>query len=282
MSTIWTMPGKLGDAILQFPVARQWSRQTGKKFTLWLDEKTLKPLERLFASQDCVECVEFKPGIASYHIGGQPWHFDLKTEDTLDHVVYHLGFRQFPDRQITLQTALDVPVHIDVKQLSQPALIIPDPLPGNRVVLHATFTTHQSGTPKFWRFLRDIKADLEEMFDEVIFVGTADERARAMELYPGGTCGPECVWGEFDDHGDFYELARLLAGSRLVIGPGSCGVALASVLGVPAIRVHDPIGEAPRIIWSGLGPNQWNEEEKDLRRLWPGIKEALKVPVASG
>jgi len=271
------MPGKKGDAILQWPVARQWSRQTGKKFVLWLDETELKPLERLFASQDCVDHVEFKPGITSYHCGGQPWHFDLRTEDTLDHIVYHLGFRQFPERQITLQTALDVPVHIDTKELSQPSILIPDPLVANRVVIHATFATHQSGTPKMWRFLRDIKADLEEMYDEIVFIGRAEERSRAKELYPGGTCGPECVWGDFEDGGDFYELARLIAGSRLVIGPGSCGVALAGVIGVPAIRVHDPIGEAPRVIWSGLGPWQWNEEEKALRAMWPEIRDQIKM-----
>jgi hypothetical protein len=62
-----------------------------------------------------------------------------------------------------------------------------------------------------------------------------------------------------------------MAGSRLVIGSGSSGVALASVLKVPTLRVHDPIGNAPKVIWAGLGDNQWNEEEVALRRLWPEI-----------
>ena len=54
-----------------------------------------------------------------------------------------------------------------------------------------------------------------------------------------------------------------------MIAAGSSVAALASVLHVPCVRVHDPIGEFPKVIWSGLGENQLNETELSLRKLWP-------------
>ncbi len=266
MATVFSCPGKKGDALLQYPVAMQWSKMTGKRFTLWLDENSLKPLERLFGSQECVEAVVFKPGITSYHLGGQPWDFGLQTQDFKDNTIYHLGFRQPPERQITLQTAMAVPFHLDTAKLAQePSLSIVGPLTANRVVLHGTFQSHHTGVPKFWTFIRDIRKDLEERFDEITFIGTQAETARALELYP--------QWNAFDDKGDFYDTARLVAGSKLVIGSGSVGVVLAGALKVPSIRVHDPIGEWPKVIWSNLGPGQVNETEQDLRRLWPELRK---------
>lgn len=265
MSTIFTCPGKIGDCFLQYPVAYQWAKQNGKRFTLWLDEKSLAPLKGLFETQACVEAVELKPGIQNYSCGGQPYTFDLKTEDIVGHTVYHLGFRRFPERQITLQTALDVFPTMETAPLAEPSILVDHGEPKNRLVLHGTFTSHMSGVPRFWRFLYDHREELEERFDDIVFTGPADDVARARELYPN--------WGSFNDMGDFLGLARFMAESRLVIGSGSCGVALASVLGVPAVRVHDPIGEAPRVIWSGLAPNQLNDTEIGLRTSWPEFRD---------
>lgn len=270
MSLIVSFPGKIGDTLLQWPVAYQLAQQRGAKLTLWLDAGTLKPLDRLLASQACVECVEFKPGIQNYSCGGQPWDFGLKTEDVVGHEVYHLGFRGFPQRQITLQTALDSGLQLDTDRLaSEPSLTVP-PLenqPGRYVVLHGTYQSHMTGCPRFWYALRNMRKDLEANFDRIIWTGTADERARSLELYPD--------WDEFDDGGDFHELARLMAGASLVVGAGSSGVALAGALKVPCVRVHDPIGDAARVIWSNLGDNQWNETEADLRVRWPDIIQSL-------
>jgi len=265
MSVVFTLPGKLGDALLQYPMAYRWSQENNKRFSLWLDERELKPLVNLFKAQACVETIELKPGIENYNCGGQPYHFNLKTENFIGHTIYHLGFRKFPERQITLQTALDVFPNMNTEPLSQPSLFVDDVKPVDRLVLHGTFTSHQSGVPRFWRFLRDHYKELEGLFDEIVFTGPPADRARALELYPD--------WRQFDDGGDFLELARLMAGSRLVIGAGSCGVALASVLGVPAVRVHDPIGDLPKVIWSGLGANQLNDTEIGLRKSWPEFRD---------
>jgi hypothetical protein len=131
VSTVFTFPGRAGDACLQFPVAYQWSKVTGQKFTCWLDERSCKMVKPLFEAQPCVESVEFKPGIESYNCGGQPFHFDLPTSAFEGHTVHHLGFRSFPNRQITLETAenFNAGIEIDREALaSEPTLRVHDPI----------------------------------------------------------------------------------------------------------------------------------------------------------
>lgn len=266
MSLVFTMPGKIGDSLLQWPVVYWYCRQNEVKATLWLDEHTLRPLVNLYASQPCVEAVELKPGIKSYHMGGQPWEFDLTTKDHLDHEIYHLGFRKFPQRQITLEVLDQIPLHIERPKDAKSLMVTERIGAGPRLVLHGNFVTHQSGVPGFWRFISDRKEELEQIFGpEIYFVGTPAERKRARELYPD--------WRSFDDGGDFLHLAEFIASSSLMIACGSSNVVLAGLLGIPAIRVHDPIGDNPKVIWSNLGENQMNELEVDLRRLWPEFRD---------
>lgn len=262
MSLVFTMPGKKGDALLQWPVVYQYCKAHQTSCTLWLDEGSLKELVPLFEAQPCVDAVVLKPGVQNYTCGGQPFDFGIATAEYVDNQVIHLGFRQFPQRQITLQTLHDAPFELDSVALCQePSLIVHEPLHGNRVVLHGTFQSHHTGSPRFWRFLNRVKDDLEDRFDEITFVGSAMERERALEVYPG--------WSDFDDGASFLELAKLVSGARLVIGSGSCVVALAGALKIPCVRVHDPIGDAPKVIWSNTGENQINETEVALREKWP-------------
>jgi len=85
-------------------ISKMVDKMTGKKFHFWMDEKTCKGLVPLIKFQDGVESVECKSGIESWHMGGQPYHFDLPTEAYDGKEIYHLGMRQFPARQITHQT----------------------------------------------------------------------------------------------------------------------------------------------------------------------------------
>ena len=274
---VFTASGKIGDALLQWPVAYQWSKLTGRRFHLWMDEKTCGPLVPLLEAQPCVEEVKLIPGIEHWKLGGQPFDFGLKTEDHLEYEIYHLGMRRFPDQQITQQTLAWLPFDIDKDKLAQePSIEVDGVEPANRLVLHGTFRSHLTGTPSFWRFLNRVKLGLAQRFDEVYFTGTPEERSRAMELYGGATDQRakgvfKAEWKEFDDHGSFLELARLMAGAKMVIGSGSCGVVLAGALKIPSLRVHDDIGSAPRVIWSNLDELQFNETERDLRELWPYI-----------
>lgn len=273
MSLVFTLPGKAGDALHQYPVAYWYCQQNNTKCTLWLDEHTLKPLVPLFASQPCVESVVLKSGIQNWTCGGQPWDFGLDTSVHLDHEIYHLGMRKFPSRQITLETLEQVPLHIEHHD-DQKCLMVVAGEPKNRLLLHGTFLTHSSGVPSFWRFLADIREQLESEFEEIVFIGNEGEQARALELYP--------EWKAYDDRGNFLHVAEYMASSRLVIGAGSCMVALAADLGVPSVRVHDPIGDHPKVIWSNLGHNQINETERDLRAgAWSRFWEEWVAPYST-
>lgn len=267
--TVFTFPGKIGDAFLQFPVAAQWARQTGKKFKCWLDMHSLKPVENLFQSQTFVTGVEFKPGIENYLCGGCPWHFDLDTKDYEGKTVYHLGFRQFPQRQITLETVENakLPIQIDIKQMTEtPAFDVGDVAKSNRLILHGQpVYVHNRSTPGFWKFLHSIKAELDSLFDEIVFVGNERDREVGKRTYP--------EWETYDDGGDFLVTAKLIAGSRCCIGVGSSVVALSGVMCIPTIRVHDSIGTYPKVTWSVLGDNQLNDTELELRTSWPGFRD---------
>ncbi len=281
-----TFPGKIGDALLQWPVIYQHAKTSKTSFHCWLDEHSLMPLVNLLKAQACVEGVELRPGIEHWRCGGQPWDFGLTTDDYVQHEVIHMGMREFPREQITLQTVKWTQLRIDTAALAhEPSLVVvpPDELMQRTdyIVLHGTFASHVSGTPGFWRFLYQIAPWITETFERAIFVGTPSERARARQLYPGikGMANGNAVaawtgWSDFDDGGDFLPLASLVSGARMVIGSGSSVVTLAGALKVPCIRVHDAIGEAPKVIWSNLGPNQINETALELRKgAWERFRE---------
>ena len=278
MSTVFTFPGKMGDAILQWPVAFHYAKQTGNKVELWLDETTCKPLVPLFEAQPCVEKVKLVGGVENYNCGGQPFHMNLATSEFNGHTIYHLGMRSFPMRQISLQTLTDskVPVTVTPEEFAEtPSLIVDGVEPANRLVIHGTsICTHNRQTPLMWKFLSSIWAECVGMFDQVVFVGTPDNRETGLREYPN--------WQEFDDGGDFLKLARLVAGSRLMIGVGSAPITLAGALKVPSIRVPDRIGEdAPRMIWDNLGSNQLNRPDIELRTEWPAFRDKWLSPVAA-
>lgn len=282
MSTVFTFPGKSGDAIMQFPVAYQWAKKTGKKFTAWLDERSCRLVAPLFEAQPCVEKVEYKAGVTGYGCGGQPWHFGLETKDLEGFTVYHMGMRSFPQRQLTLQCLEDakLPIEIDKASLSMESCFSVGPVEkANRVILHGQpICPHTKGSPQFWKFLFSIYPYLRGNFDEIVFVGDEGDREIALRTYPEAS--------SFDDQGNFLTLAKLIAGSRLVVGGGSSVVALGGALKVPTIRVHDQIGSHPKVIWSNLGDNQLNNTEIELRAAWPEFKqrwlEKSTVEVVSG
>lgn len=271
MATVMTMPGKCGDAVMQWPVAFHYHRQTGDRVTLWMDEKTCKSLVPLFEAQPGVEEVKLISGIENYSCGGQPFHFDLPTSAFAGNSVYHLGLRAFPVRQLSLQSLQDskVPVTVSPEDFANtPSLVVGEVEKKNRLVVHGqSVCPHNGQTPTMWRFLSSIAPELESMFDDIVFVGSEADREVGLSVYPH--------WSQYDDGGDFLKLARLIAGSRFMIGVGSSPVTVAGALKVPSIRVHDRIGnDAPKVIWSNLGGNQLNATYIELRNLWPGFRDA--------
>lgn len=256
-------------------MAHQYCLQNNKKCTLWLDKASLAPLVPLFEAQPCVEAVELKDGIEHYNCGGQPYHFGMKTDGYQGHEVYHLGMKSFPQRQITLQTLVWVPLLIDRSEIAETVSLEVGPVDKvDRLVLHGTFKSHHTGVPSFWKFLFDHAKELEELFQEIVFVGTKPEIERAAEVYPPSENGAKPKWSTFDDGGNFLELAKFVAASRCVIAAGSSVATLGGALKIPTLRIHDPIGDHPKVIWSNLGHNQMNETETTLRTKWPEFREA--------
>ena len=266
MSTVFTFPGKMGDALMQWPVAYQWAKKTGQKFQVWMDEQTCAPLVKLFEAQPCVESVKLIGGVENWNCGGQPFHMNLPTSAFEDHTVYHLGLRNFPARQITLQTLNDVKLNVEIDKTAlaeERSLHTKFYGPENRLVIHGQgVCPHNRTTPTVWKFLSGIREELESIFGRIYVVGSPDDREVARMTYPN--------WGEFDDGGSFYELAKFIADSRAVIACGSSVAAMAGALKVPCIRVHDVVGnDCPKVIWTNLGRNQLNETEIGLRKEWP-------------
>lgn len=274
MSTVFTFPGKMGDALHQWPIAHHWHKQTGKPFQVWLDEKTCKPLVNLFSMQPGVELVKLVEGVESYNCGGQPFHLNLPTSAFDEHTIYHLGLRGFPVRQLTLECLQTsrVPVTLSAETLATERSLVTAsddaPKPGVRMlVLHGQPAyAHTGTTPTFWKFLAGIRREIDDLFDGVIFVGAPRDLEVAERTYPD--------WRRFDDEGDLLRTANIVAHADCMMGCGSAPIVLAGLLRVPAIRVHDPIGkDAPKVIWSNLGEDQLNATEIELRKEWPLFRE---------
>ena len=272
--TVFTFPGKAGDAIHQWPVAYWWARENQKKFTCWMDERSCSMVAPLFAAQPCVEKVEFKPGIEGYQCGGQPYSFDVPEAEYQGKDVTHLGFQHFPQRQITLETLENVKLGLAVTQdelAEVPSIEAPGEVEGfepdeNICLLHGqAIYSNTKGTPKFWTFLSDIQDELPELFSRIVFVGNARDREVGLRLYPG--------WEAFDDKGSFLELAKLMKMAKLVIGCGSSVVSLAGAMKINSVRVHDPIGDYPRQLWDNLQINHLNLPEAELRDAWPKFRD---------
>ncbi len=271
MKMTFTSPGKLGDCLMQWPLAFWWHRETGQPFDFWMDEKTCKPLVKLIQAQPGVADVKLQPGIQGYAVGGQPWHFGFDGTEHQDRQITHLGLRAFPQRQLTLQCREDIALTLNVNQqdlAETPSLVVPELPKAKRLVLHGMgICPHTKQTPGFWKFVAKQRHEFERRYDEIVFVGTPSDREIGLTTYPN--------WKEFDDHGDFLELGSYMKASEMVIGCGSSPIVLAGCLKVPAIRVHDDIGNAPKVIWSNLGSNQINETEFGLRQAYADFLQAV-------
>ena len=264
---VFSFPGKAGDALMQWPIAYWWAKEKGEQFICWMDEKSTKLVAPLFAAQPCVKSIEYRPGITHYACGGQPWHFGAAEGEYNGYLVHHLGFRTIPQRQLTLETLNNAQLGLSVTQdtlASIPTLEVEAEVTDQRIcLLHGQpIYGHTRRTPQFWKFLSDHADDLEKRFDRIIFVGDQRDREVGLRTYP--------TWETFDDHGNFLNLAKLMKASKLVIGVGSSVVSLAGALKVPSVRVHDPIGDLPKVLWSNLQKNHLNLTEIDLRDEWPG------------
>lgn len=258
MSVLWTFPGKLGDALLEWPVARHWSKLMGRRFEVGLSEMT-EPLKPLFACQENVRHVKvFRDRIKDFSVGGQPSDFKFTKADYKEwDQVFHAGMLAFPNSQITEFTAKCLRIPHDADDFREPSIVLPgtnqfDLNPG-RVLLHGKKLSNQGGDPRFWAFAGRLvrSGTLARYFPEIQVIGT-DEEIRDARSRLG-------VNSYFTDGGDWLKLAYYIKASGLVIDAGSGIAPLAGALGVPCIRIHDDINGLNHDIWSNQPtPHQLN------------------------
>lgn len=268
MSTVFTMPGKMGDALLQWPVVRAWLDQRGQSCELWVDEKTCSGLVELFEAQPGVTGCKTIGGVENYRVGGQPFHMNIDHKQLEGRTVYHLGMRQFPQRQITQQALLDSRCGINDPLRWNPSLEAGGEVGSeDRLVLHGqAMCGHSQATPQFWKFYAGVRETCEEEFASISFVGSPDDLDVAHQFISRLPAESAAKYSLFRDGGSILRCAEHMQNSRAFIGCSSSMAALAGALGVPAIRVHDPIGDHPKAIWSNLGDNQVNDTEVGLRK----------------
>lgn len=256
---LWTFPGKIGDAILQFGVMRGWLDATGKGADVQISE-IVEPIGKILEIQPGVESVKVATNrITSYHMGGQPWDFGYKADELNGYSgVYHCGLRSFPTTQITKFTrdALGLEDVVSDQALEKPCLQVPAiaGLGERRLLIHPRRVGQHGGDPLFWSVMRRLlDQGLRERFGSLVVVGTREERLDAQARLGLRT--------SFADGGDWLALAQYVQGAALLIDAGTGVAPLAAALGVPCIRIHDPIGNHPKEIWSNPQPNQLNYDE---------------------
>jgi hypothetical protein len=246
--TLVTFPGKLGDALAQWPPAYQWAKATGEKFDVMIDERIAR-IRPLLEVQPCVESVVVVRRVRNVLCGGQPWHMDLTVaEHERWPQVFHMGLRRMPEKMLTLQAAENIPISFDEATLSEQSLFVGPRETTNTLVVHGTSWCHYNIRirPRVWDVLAHLRPWIEERFTRVQFVGKPDEMLEMMEIYG---------WPQemFSDIG-LLATAGIMNNAAFVIGAGSMGVVLAACLAVPSLRVHDPIlGDEDFTLWSNVG-----------------------------
>lgn len=274
MKVMWTFPGKLGDAFLQWPVAKCWANEREQKITVGL-AKQIAALEPVFRLQPEVEDVVLLDGIHSFHMGGQPFDFDFSKKDYEPwDEVYHAGFANFPTYQITQFVRDQMGLRIPAALLESARIELGPREPQGYLAIHATPKSNNGELPRVKPLLRACRHGIAKRFSAVWSVGVREDWASTDDWIDSTP---------FDDGGDWVKLGRFLLGANLVIACGSSMAAYAGALGVPCVRVHDTIGNNLNpAIWSNLGPDQYNFTSLRLQPLMEVIQKYAEPRNAGG
>ena len=248
-----TFPGKIGDALMQWPCAYFYWKETGNKFTVLLDQ-SISCLKNLFTFQECVKEVLILDRMENWRCGGQPYDFALtKEEKSKWDNIYHMGFRQLPEKQLTLQAAENIPIKSDREEFSKQSIFVGDRKLKSALIVHGSAGTHHGihAKPRVWDVFGVCEGFFRKAFDEIIFVGNKEDSDTKDTLGYEGTF--------LDDGGDLLPTAAIMNGAEFVLGAGSCMVALAGTLGIPSLRIHDPLwGAEDYRLWGFLGKQHGN------------------------
>lgn len=253
---LFTFPGKLGDALHQWPIAKTWAEENGQQIEVGLG-RTAWPLKALLASQPCVSMVHLLEGITNEDNGGQPWHFGWGEYDKREwELVFHLGFRGFPTRGLMRETYGLVatghpdyyrPLKTPFEQIWATPSVEPYWRPPEGVllplILHGTKTR-----PTFYKAMIRCWRILEKNFSPIVWAGKPDEWPQPATFQGDGL--------------PIVEVAQRISYSGLVFAASSGIAALAGAQGAPCIRIGEP-QLLPHEIWNNPGPNQWSVKFDD-------------------
>lgn len=237
---LFTFPGKMGDALHQWPIARQWALENDTKIEVGLG-RTAHCLAELLTQQSVVKEIRLLGGIKNEDNGGQPYDFGWGDDRKEWDEVFHLGFRNFPTRGLMRETYDLVPLKASFEEVWNTPSIEPFWKPPEGVlrplILHGTKTR-----PEFYKAMIRCFRILEKHFQPIVWAGRPDEWPQPAD---------------FDGDGlPIVEVANRISYSGLVFAASSGIAALAGAQGAPCIR----IGEKhllPSEIWDNPGRFQW-------------------------
>lgn len=244
---IATFPGKMGDVFLQWPVARAYAKANGGAIDIGLPPD-MGSIGQLMSIQDEVDEVTFLHGINKRSWKMDPPEMGIEKKPFMRwQQQLEMGFRDFPDDQITLYTAKCM--GLPVEGLDKPSIYVGAAKTQDYCVLHGTaFSISCSTVPRFWDCLDKWRTKLEKKFKRLIFIGAPDDLKLAEGL----------GYETFSDDGNILASAQAIRDARFLIGSSSSMAALGSVMGVPLLRIHDPIEGLKKRVHDLLLPNQLN------------------------
>jgi hypothetical protein len=241
----FTFPGRMGDLLMQWPVAYQWHKKTGEQFRVVTCEHWNMPrMLPLLETQKCVAEVTVMSGIINDDsCGGQPWHFNLKEDPDY----FHMGYQDRPNMQLTDFTLKYFPEPLDRDAvLNEASLDMGERNPQNYCVFFAK--PHQN-----WETALELMQKVTDRFDKVYVIGLPEDLSYICQNVPD-TCWQK--WHNVDSKTpDLLSDARLIRDARVVITINSLVPTISNVLKVPTVVVHRA---QPFQTYSNTGPNQFN------------------------
>lgn len=231
--TVFTLPGKLGDNIFKIPVVYQYCKQNNiNKVDICLDKKS-RILIDFLKTQNYINTAFYLDGILNYDMGGQPYNFGEETNGFLQNTykkVYHLGFREYPYYNLTIESVIqsDIPIKLD-NLLIEPSLNI-NFLTDKYLILHFEISGDNKNTlhrqKESIECVEQIIEKLTLIFPKIFIISTERDLSIYSNLLKYNNINI------LNDNGNLFQTAKLLAESYFIGTFGSMW-ALKSIIGGP-------------------------------------------------
>ncbi len=248
---LFTVPGRLGDALFRLPIAYQYALEHKITVDICLDH-TLVCMIPLLQKQTWVRTVFYEAGIYRWDNGGQPYDFGGHPDFKLWPQVYHLGYRNPPNGNLTMssyrQSEVPLSPEREARLLVSSCIHCPADLPirpPRDLCVHVSAGIDHS-SPNTARRNKDALATIMPVidklafhFDKVLLVGRGDTDETR---YLMGLGHPKIR--RFDDGGDLWVMTKQLCKS-ILIGTYSSMWALATIANLPQVVIMDQLYYTP-------------------------------------